>query len=72
MLEMIRRERGITIIWVEHIMGVLMRVVDRVVVLNHGEVIYDGDPHGAQANPTVIEIYLGRDAAKRQSEEPRP
>ncbi|TCT00438.1 ABC transporter ATP-binding protein [Aquabacter spiritensis] len=70
MLEMIRRERGITIVWVEHIMGVLMRVVDRVVVLDHGEVIYDGDPHGAQSNSAVIEVYLGREAAKR--EEARP
>jgi branched-chain amino acid transport system ATP-binding protein len=70
MLKRIRDERGITIVWVEHIMGVLMRVVDRVVVLDHGEVIYDGDPHGAQANPAVIEVYLGREAAKR--EEPRP
>ena len=40
MLQRIRREKGITIVWVEHIMGVLMRVVDRVVVLDHGEVIF--------------------------------
>lgn len=69
MLSMIRRERGITIIWVEHIMGVLMRVVDRVVVLNHGAIIYDGNPHGAQENPAVIEVYLGREAVKHQSGE---
>lgn len=59
LLEMIRRERGITIVWVEHIMGVLMRVVDRVVVLNQGEKIYDGDPQLAQSDPDVIQIYLG-------------
>ncbi len=39
MLREIRTELGITIIWVEHIMGVLMRVVDRVMVLDHGEKI---------------------------------
>jgi len=39
MLRQIRTELGITIIWVEHIMGVLMRVVDRVMVLDHGEKI---------------------------------
>lgn len=64
MLGTIRRERGITIIWVEHIMGVLMRVVDRVVVLNQGQKIYDGAPQGAQTDPHVVEVYLGTDAAE--------
>ena len=44
MLRRIRDELGITIIWVEHIMGVLMRVVDRVMVLDHGEKISEGLP----------------------------
>ena len=44
MLRRIRNELGITIIWVEHIMGVLMRVVDRVMVLDHGEKIAEGLP----------------------------
>ena len=63
MLRNIRDELGITIIWVEHIMGVLMRVVDRVVVLDHGEVIFDGSPEAAQNDGRVIEVYLGSDAA---------
>jgi branched-chain amino acid transport system ATP-binding protein len=58
----IRKERGITIVWVEHIMGVLMRVVDRVVVLDHGEKIFDGAPKAAQSDPRVVEVYLGADA----------
>ena len=62
MLQRIRREKGITIVWVEHIMGVLMRVVDRVVVLDHGEVIFSGPPKEAQANARVVEVYLGADA----------
>ena len=62
MLQRIRREKGITIVWVEHIMGVLMRVVDRVVVLDHGEVIFAGAPKDAQANARVIEVYLGSEA----------
>jgi branched-chain amino acid transport system ATP-binding protein len=63
MLQRIRREKGITIVWVEHIMGVLMRVVDRVVVLDHGEVIFTGPPKEAQANTKVVEVYLGAEAA---------
>ncbi|MDB5590964.1 ABC transporter ATP-binding protein [Enterovirga sp.] len=59
MLRRIRAERGLTIVWVEHIMGVLMRVVDRVVVLDHGEVIFSGRPAEAQADRRVIEVYLG-------------
>ena len=62
MLGRIRREKGITIVWVEHIMGVLMRVVDRVVVLDHGEVIFTGAPKDAQENARVIEVYLGSEA----------
>ena len=63
MLQRIRREKGITIVWVEHIMGVLMRVVDRVVVLDHGEVIFQGAPKDAQVDRRVIEVYLGAEAA---------
>src|SRR3954465_4055780 len=62
MLQRIRREKNITIVWVEHIMGVLMRVVDRVVVLDHGEVIFTGAPKEAQENARVVEVYLGAEA----------
>jgi branched-chain amino acid transport system ATP-binding protein len=60
MLRSIRAELGITIIWVEHIMGVLMRVVDRVIVLDHGEKIYEGLPRDAASDARVTEVYLGR------------
>ncbi|HKV17087.1 MAG TPA: ABC transporter ATP-binding protein [Reyranella sp.] len=67
MLRRIRDELGITIIWVEHIMGVLMRVVDRVMVLDHGEKISEGLPGMVASDPRVIEVYLGTDAEATQA-----
>lgn len=67
MLRKIRDELGITIIWVEHIMGVLMRVVDRVMVLDHGEKISEGLPSQVSSDPRVVEVYLGTDAVATQA-----
>jgi branched-chain amino acid transport system ATP-binding protein len=60
LLGRIRSQMGITIIWVEHIMGVLMRIVDRVIVLDHGEKIFEGAPAQAAVDPRVTEVYLGK------------
>lgn len=61
------RERGITIVLVEHAMDVVMGVSDRIVVISHGSGIAEGRPDEIRANPQVIEAYLGtrgtRDAA---------
>ena len=60
LLARIRSRMGITIVWVEHIMGVLMRVVERVIVLDHGEKIFDGLPDEAARDARVAEVYLGK------------
>ncbi len=59
MLRRIRRELKVTVVWVEHIMAMLMRVVDRVVVLDHGEKIAEGPPHAVAEDARVVEAYLG-------------
>ena len=52
-------EFGTTIVLIEHDMGVVMDISDRVVVLDYGKKIGDGNPNEVRANPDVIKAYLG-------------
>ncbi len=64
-LELLRRirERGTTILYVEHNMRAIMSTCDQVVVLNFGQKLTEGPPLKIQNDPAVIEAYLGRTAA---------
>jgi len=56
------RERGITVLIVEHDMGLVMSVSDEVAVLSYGQKIADAAPRAVQRDPEVIRVYLGDDA----------
>ena len=61
------RERGVTILLVEHDMPMVMEVSDRIVVLNYGRLIAEGPPERIRSDPAVIEAYLGQGSAARRA-----
>ncbi|HZD37061.1 MAG TPA: ABC transporter ATP-binding protein [Actinomycetes bacterium] len=62
-LEIVRTARdtlGITIIWVEHVMKAVMSLAERVIVLNFGRMLAEGEPGAVMRHPAVIDAYLGQ------------
>jgi branched-chain amino acid transport system ATP-binding protein len=60
MIENVKREYGLTIMVVEHIMRAIMRISERIVVLNEGKIIAEGSPKKVANDKSVLEAYLGK------------
>ena len=62
-LKRINRDRGVTMIWIEHVLRAVMRLAERVIVLNFGSIIAEGSPSDIAKSAEVVEAYLGRGRA---------
>lgn len=62
-LAMVRKinQRGVTILFIEHVISAVMQLCHRIVVLNEGKLLTEGDPETVMKNPEVIRAYLGGD-----------
>ncbi|MCB1461235.1 MAG: branched-chain amino acid ABC transporter ATP-binding protein/permease [Nitratireductor sp.] len=60
------REKGFTVVIVDHNLRMMLRICDRLVVMHHGELLADGDPMEVRNNPEVISAYLGGGPRKQK------
>jgi branched-chain amino acid transport system ATP-binding protein len=55
----LRDQLGLSVLWIEHVMGAVMQAAERVIVLDQGRVLMTGTPHEVVNDPRVIQAYLG-------------
>jgi branched-chain amino acid transport system ATP-binding protein len=65
----VHREMGVTVMLIEHVMELVMKTSDRVIVLNYGEKIAEGTPEKIAQDPGVVKAYLGERYVKEQKRE---
>jgi branched-chain amino acid transport system ATP-binding protein len=56
------RQAGVSIVWIEHIVHALLSLVDRIVAINFGRKLIEGEPRAVMASPEVRDVYLGAEA----------
>ncbi|HEV3014027.1 MAG TPA: ABC transporter ATP-binding protein, partial [Actinomycetota bacterium] len=56
------RQAGVSIVWIEHIVHALLSVADRIMAINFGRKLIEGDPRTVMASPEVRDVYLGAEA----------
>ena len=59
LIRSLRDQRGLTVFWIEHVMGAIMRAADRIIVLDQGKKLTEGPPESVVQDPRVVRAYLG-------------